>query len=148
MPRFYVSLTWDGWPDGGSFATVVVAADYNVAEQMAKQEMAESRAEEQELCYHCGADTDDGEGFDGLCGDCADQNSDEEGEALETELDTTNAGALRMYAERANSWFVVDIFDLDNFIQDHAIKPTDTPNPYSMVLAPSTDSMGTVIKPS
>lgn len=44
--RFYVTLTWDDWPEGGSYGTVVEAADHDEAEALARREMAESRAAE------------------------------------------------------------------------------------------------------
>lgn len=43
--RFYVSLTWDDWPEGGSFGTVVDAINYDEAERKARAEMATHRAE-------------------------------------------------------------------------------------------------------
>lgn len=51
MRRFYVTLTWDDWPEGGSYGTVVSVPDddpnpYANAEAQAKYEMAESRADE------------------------------------------------------------------------------------------------------
>lgn len=43
---------------------------------------------EQEPCAHCGADADNGEGYNGFCGDCADRI--ENGEVLEgTDEDDT-----------------------------------------------------------
>lgn len=39
------------------------------------------------LCDACGEYSADGEGFDGLCGSCADQASDEDGEALDVAPD-------------------------------------------------------------
>ncbi len=46
MTRFYVTMTWDDWPEGGSFGTVVEAADHSEAERLCKQEMAEHRADD------------------------------------------------------------------------------------------------------
>lgn len=43
MPRFYVSMTWDDWPEGGSYGTVVEAADHDEAEALCRREMAQSR---------------------------------------------------------------------------------------------------------
>ena len=120
--RFYVSLTWDNWPEGGSYATIVEATERATAEALARREMAVSRAEERELCYHCGADTDDGEGFDGLCGDCADRSSDDEGfEDPTRALEPTDAGAKRMLTESSASWHLVDCFALDEFTQRHTL---------------------------
>lgn len=115
MTRFYVSLTWEDWPDGGSYGTVVVAENQDLAVQIARAEMAVARAEERELCYHCGDPTDDGEGFDGLCGSCADY-ADETGD----ELEATEVGASDILKEFQDSWHLVDCFDLDEFIKTHS----------------------------
>lgn len=42
MPRFYVTLTWHDWPEGGSYGTIVEAKDHEEAEKMSRAEMAES----------------------------------------------------------------------------------------------------------
>ncbi len=44
--RFYVTMTWDDWPEGGSYGTVVEATDYEVAEALCRQEMAASRCDD------------------------------------------------------------------------------------------------------
>jgi hypothetical protein len=44
--QFYVSLTWDNWPEGGSYGTRVMADTYEQAEAMAKLEMAGTRCDE------------------------------------------------------------------------------------------------------
>lgn len=49
MPRFYVTMTWDNFPEGGSFGTVVEADDHEQAEELCKREMAASRVDEIEL---------------------------------------------------------------------------------------------------
>ncbi len=114
--KFYVSLTWDDWPEGGSYGTLLMAIDYVEAEKLARLEMARLRAEEQGLCYHCGADNDDGEGSDGLCGDCADRSSDDEGEPDPLkELEATDAGALRIIDQYDESWHLVDCFTVKDF---------------------------------
>lgn len=41
--KFYVTLTWDNWPEGGSFGTVVMAEDHDKAIALAKLEMAHAR---------------------------------------------------------------------------------------------------------
>lgn len=46
MNRYYVSLTWHDWPNGGSFGTAVEARTLAEAEELAKREMAESLANE------------------------------------------------------------------------------------------------------
>lgn len=43
MTRWYVTLTWDDWPEGGSYGTVVQAETYDAAVATAKREMAETR---------------------------------------------------------------------------------------------------------
>lgn len=43
--RYYVTATWDDWPEGGSYGTVVEAASVEEAEALCRQEMAESRVE-------------------------------------------------------------------------------------------------------
>jgi len=45
MPKFYVTLTWHDWPEGGSYGTVVDAADHDTAEAYARLEMAGAYAE-------------------------------------------------------------------------------------------------------
>lgn len=44
--KFYVTLTWHDWPDGGSYATVVEAPDYDEAHLMALEQMAVLYAQE------------------------------------------------------------------------------------------------------
>ena len=41
--RFYVTMTWDNWPDGGSYGTVVEAESAEDAELQCRAEMARSR---------------------------------------------------------------------------------------------------------
>lgn len=48
LKKYYVSLTWDEWPEGGSYGTTVMAEDPQDAEKQARNEMAISRADEQE----------------------------------------------------------------------------------------------------
>ena len=70
LKRYYVTLTWDDWPDGGSYGSIVKASGPDEAEAMVKWEMAESRA----------ADCDDSDASDMLetygddwdCVDCFD----------------------------------------------------------------------------
>lgn len=42
MPKFYVTMTWHDWPEGGSYGTVVEAKSYAHAETLCRQEMAAS----------------------------------------------------------------------------------------------------------
>lgn len=44
--KFYVSMTWDNWPEGGSYGNVIEANSEEEAEALCRQEMAESRASE------------------------------------------------------------------------------------------------------
>ena len=44
--KFYVTLTWHDWPEGGSYGTVVEAKDYDEAEELARAEMRETYREE------------------------------------------------------------------------------------------------------
>lgn len=46
--KFYVTLTWHDWPEGGSYGTVVEAKDYQEAEDLARAEMRATLAEEGE----------------------------------------------------------------------------------------------------
>lgn len=46
MTRFYLSLTWHNWPDGGSYGTTVEADTIAEAEELARREMADSIAGE------------------------------------------------------------------------------------------------------
>ena len=45
LKRFYVSMTWDDWPEGGSYGTVVKAMDHEEAQMLCRREMAASRIE-------------------------------------------------------------------------------------------------------
>lgn len=46
MDWYYVTLTWDDWPEGGSYGTMVQAKDHKEAEALARAEMNASRGEE------------------------------------------------------------------------------------------------------
>jgi hypothetical protein len=46
LKRFYVSMTWEDWPEGGSYGTVVQALGHAAAESACKIEMADLRSEE------------------------------------------------------------------------------------------------------
>jgi hypothetical protein len=43
--RFYVTMTWHDWPEGGSYGTVVEARDHAEAVSLCEQEMAASYGE-------------------------------------------------------------------------------------------------------
>lgn len=43
--RFYVTMTWHGWPEGGSYGTVVEASSHDEAEQLCIAEMLSCYAE-------------------------------------------------------------------------------------------------------
>jgi hypothetical protein len=47
LHRFYVTMTWDDFPEGGSYGTVVEAKDHEQAERFCRLEMAASRCEQQ-----------------------------------------------------------------------------------------------------
>ncbi len=49
MPRFYVTMTWDDWPEGGSYGTVIEAETSEQAETLCRQEMAATRAEDSDI---------------------------------------------------------------------------------------------------
>lgn len=44
--EYYVSCTWDNWPEGGSYGTKVRAGSYEEALELTRQEMAATRTEE------------------------------------------------------------------------------------------------------
>ena len=60
MDWYYVTLTWDDWPEGGSYGTMVQAASPEGALDLAKREMAASRAEDLE---GWGEDSSDGDAY-------------------------------------------------------------------------------------
>lgn len=43
LRKYYVTMTWDDWPEGGSYGTVVEAEDYGDAIRLCHAEMAASR---------------------------------------------------------------------------------------------------------
>lgn len=45
MKRFYVTMTWEDWPEGGSYGNVVEAKDQDEAEFICRRDMAELRTE-------------------------------------------------------------------------------------------------------
>lgn len=45
IKRWYLTLTWEGWPEGGSFGVTIEAADHDAAVNGAKREMALARLE-------------------------------------------------------------------------------------------------------
>ena len=47
LKRFYVSMTWHDWPEGGSYGTVIKAMNHEEAKTLCRREMAES------LSYEC-----------------------------------------------------------------------------------------------
>jgi hypothetical protein len=89
MPRFYVTMTWDDFPEGGSYGAVVTADDTTQAEAAVREQMAATRSE----LYDEDLDPED--------------------------QDAVDAETARIVAEYANSWHVVDCFDLDAFIEAH-----------------------------
>lgn len=89
--RWYVTLTWDDWPEGGSYGTVIpaemMACTGEEAVAMAKREMAETRA------FECNPDA-----------------PPDRHEALVDQI-------LRDYGDE---WHVVDCFIVDDFIARHS----------------------------
>lgn len=41
--RYYVTMTWDDFPEGGSYGTIVRATSHAEAEELCRQEMAQTR---------------------------------------------------------------------------------------------------------
>lgn len=46
IQKYYVTLTWHDWPEGGSYGTVVEAKDHEQAEELARAEMRATYAQE------------------------------------------------------------------------------------------------------
>ncbi len=46
LRRFYVTVTWEDWPEGGSYGDVVEARDADHAEELIRQQMIDDRMEE------------------------------------------------------------------------------------------------------
>jgi len=46
MTRFYITMTWHNWPDGGYWGETITAIDQNEAITAAKEKMAESLVNE------------------------------------------------------------------------------------------------------
>lgn len=44
MARYYVTMTWDNWPEGGSYGSIFEAKDHVEAEKQCRLEMAETRS--------------------------------------------------------------------------------------------------------
>lgn len=66
MKRFYVTMTWHDFPEGGSFGTVVEARDHNHAEELCREEMAAALSDE------CGEHEDVRSSMDWYLIDCFD----------------------------------------------------------------------------
>ena len=88
MTKHYVTMTWDNFPEGGSFGAVIEAENHDLAEKLCRQEMADSRADE---------DTHDGFGLEG-----------------------DECDADWFLDSYASEWHVIDCFDLDAFLAEHA----------------------------
>lgn len=63
MKRWYVTMTWDDWPEGGSYGTVVEAETYTDAVRACEDEMCMARG------WSTAPDEDDG----GFCQELVDQ---------------------------------------------------------------------------
>lgn len=94
MTRWYVTMTWDNWPEGGSYGTVIEAETSDEAEEICRDEMAEIRCEPGDLTDEDRADPD----FD------------------PADYDSEPEYWLKAYA---HEWHLVDCFDLDEFIARH-----------------------------
>lgn len=92
MPRFYVTMTWDNFPEGGSYGTIVTAADTEEAEGLVREEMAAHR----EGLYDADLDLDD--------------------------QSVVDAETDRIVETYINAWHLVDCFDLDAFIGRHRVE--------------------------
>lgn len=112
MRRFYVSLTWEDWPDGGSYGTSVCAHNETEAEERARDEMVLSRLSDLSLCRHCGQP--DFHSKNGFCGNCADRIQSGE------RVDDTDKAVDTVMSKYSSQWHLVDCFDIDAFISDHS----------------------------
>lgn len=101
LQRYYVTMTWDDWPEGGSYGTVVEATSYQEAEEKCRDEMSVSRSEDSD--------------FD------PEQWKPEDGEEPmdPSEMEDSPEWYLANYG---SSWHVVDCFLLDDFIARHSKK--------------------------
>lgn len=62
-----------GAPTGGQFAaTARGEADVDLADVDEPDDLEDEDGFDDDSCSDCGADLSDGEGYDGLCGECAD----------------------------------------------------------------------------
>ena len=48
MTRFYVTMTWDDWPEGGSYGDIIEAPDHASAEKACRMQMAEIQHDKSE----------------------------------------------------------------------------------------------------
>lgn len=109
--RFYVTLTWDDWPEGGSFGTVVEATNAEEAEELARDEMADSAASDRgyedapDECENCGNTDQDGSD---ICPDCG-----------STSWKKGKTAVQQVREDEDEDWHLVDCFDLDEFIAAH-----------------------------
>ena len=92
--RFYVTLTWHDFPEGGSFGTIVEAKEHNEAENKAREEMAQAYTEDDKI-----------EGYEEMS----------EAEQLQAEENQI----LECVGKHLFTWHLVDCFDLDDFIRRH-----------------------------
>lgn len=90
--RWYVSATWDDWPGGGSYGTVVTAATRGEAEALCWREMAAAHIDSLAPSENLRADVTD---------------------------DMISAEVDRVVDAYIEDWFIVDCFDLDEFVARH-----------------------------
>lgn len=97
--RWYVTMTWDDWPEGGSYGTVIEGAtDEEEAESLCRREMAcvSLEGEDPETCIYNDEDIED-----------------------QTSVAADEARISNFMEEYADEWEVIDCFNLDDFIARH-----------------------------
>lgn len=115
MKRFYVTMTWDDFPEGGSFGDVIEAETHEQAEAFCRRHMAATRTEGAEVLTYA---DDLGNGWRySLDGDEGDGTFESEDAALEAGYAAAEQKCLDEYGDE---WNVIDCFDLDQFIAQHA----------------------------
>ncbi len=115
MTRFTVTMTWDDFPEGGSYGTTIEAESHEEAERLVRQEMAENRAGD---FMEPGEDLDASltpEEIDaaiakvGTFGPLPWQEAE-----MRATLDGLSIGAQRAYLAYGDEWEVVDCYDADD----------------------------------
>lgn len=111
MPKFYVTMTWHDFPEGGSYGNTVTADSYEDAEELIKLEMAETMADPDDdipaSCTNCGNTDQDGSD---ICPDCNG-----------TDWDPGQDAAVVAYVEYADRWHVIDCCKLEDTTAGQAL---------------------------